>query len=56
MYSGSLTSEAILSKVTSSQEYHFEHVVWTEEMKRMAVLVGRAVLFKEPVLLVGETG
>ena len=56
MYSGSLTSEGILSKVTSSHEHHFEHVVWTEEMKRMAVLVGRAVLFKEPVLLVGETG
>ena len=25
-------------------------------MKRMAVLVGRAAQFKEPILLIGETG
>ena len=34
----------------------FEHVVWTGSMRRMAVLVGQALKFGEPVLLVGETG
>lgn len=34
----------------------FDHVVWTHNMRRMAVLVGQAVKFGEPVLLVGETG
>lgn len=34
----------------------FDHVVWTKSMKRLAVLVGRALQFGEPVLLVGETG
>jgi len=32
------------------------HIVWTKAMQRLMVLVGRALLFKEPVLLVGETG
>ena len=34
----------------------FEHIVWTYNMRRMAVLVKQAIKFKEPVLLVGETG
>ena len=34
----------------------FGHVVWTFSMRRLAVLVGQAVRFKEPILLVGETG
>lgn len=34
----------------------FDHIVWTDAMKRLAVLVGRALQFNEPVLLVGETG
>ncbi|XP_061423759.1 LOW QUALITY PROTEIN: midasin [Lethenteron reissneri] len=34
----------------------FRHVVWTSGMRRLAVLLGRALRFKEPVLLVGETG
>ncbi|KAF8843352.1 P-loop containing nucleoside triphosphate hydrolase protein [Paxillus ammoniavirescens] len=32
------------------------HVVWTHAMRRLFVLVARAVRFNEPVLLVGETG
>ena len=32
------------------------NIVWTKAMQRLMVLVGRALLFKEPVLLVGETG
>ena len=34
----------------------FRHVVWTQGMKRMAVLIWNALEYKEPVLLVGETG
>ncbi|OON20006.1 hypothetical protein X801_04118 [Opisthorchis viverrini] len=33
----------------------FEHVVWTRDMRRMLVLVGNALKYKEPILLVGET-
>ncbi|KAI9508874.1 midasin nuclear AAA ATPase [Russula earlei] len=32
------------------------NIVWTKAMQRIFVLVGRAMRFKEPVLLVGETG
>ena len=32
------------------------HIVWTQAMQRLLVLVGRALCSKEPVLLVGETG
>ncbi|XP_008553567.1 midasin [Microplitis demolitor] len=34
----------------------FEHIVWTYQMRRMAVLVIKSCQFKEPILLVGETG
>ncbi|KAJ8270795.1 hypothetical protein GJAV_G00119370 [Gymnothorax javanicus] len=34
----------------------FSHVVWTQGMRRLAVLVGRALRFGESVLLVGDTG
>ena len=34
----------------------FRHVVWTAGMRRLAVLVGRALHFGESVLLVGDTG
>ncbi|XP_061563343.1 midasin [Cololabis saira] len=34
----------------------FRHVVWTQGMTRLAVLVGRALRFGESVLLVGDTG
>ncbi|XP_048209797.1 midasin isoform X2 [Perognathus longimembris pacificus] len=34
----------------------FGHIVWTEALRRLAVLVGRALEFGEPVLLVGDTG
>ncbi|KAJ8669608.1 hypothetical protein QAD02_000867 [Eretmocerus hayati] len=35
---------------------NFSHVVWTYHTRRMAVLVRKSYQFKEPVLLVGETG
>ena len=52
----SLVSGPILSSLCERVLPQFEHVVWTREMKRMAVLVGRAAQFKEPILLIGETG
>ncbi|XP_064473273.1 midasin-like [Ornithodoros turicata] len=34
----------------------FRHLVWTSHARRLAVLLGRALHFGEPVLLVGDTG
>ncbi|KAM4694301.1 midasin [Discoglossus pictus] len=34
----------------------FPHIVWTQNMRRLAILVGRALNFGEPILLVGDTG
>ncbi|KAJ7341746.1 hypothetical protein JRQ81_006597 [Phrynocephalus forsythii] len=34
----------------------FSHIVWTQGMRRLVILVGRALDFGEPVLLVGDTG
>uniref|UniRef100_A0AAR2IVI6 Midasin n=1 Tax=Pygocentrus nattereri TaxID=42514 RepID=A0AAR2IVI6_PYGNA len=45
-----LFSEALLTQT------EFGHVVWTQGMRRLAVLVGRALRFGESVLLVGDTG
>jgi len=51
-----LSSSDVLAQATSELIDGFDHVVWTKSMKRLAVLVGRALQFGEPVLLVGETG
>ncbi|XP_036622954.1 midasin [Trichosurus vulpecula] len=40
----------------STLKSKFSHIVWTEDMRRLAVLAGRALEFGEPVLLVGDTG
>uniref|UniRef100_A0A3Q4MRM4 Midasin n=1 Tax=Neolamprologus brichardi TaxID=32507 RepID=A0A3Q4MRM4_NEOBR len=40
----------------SSTQVEFRHVVWTQDMRRLAVLLGRALRFGESVLLVGNTG
>ena len=50
------TSNIITSLLHSQQLEQFNHLVWTHDLKRLAVLLGRAVEFDEPVLLVGETG
>ncbi|XP_048350337.1 midasin isoform X2 [Sphaerodactylus townsendi] len=44
------------STLMSVMDDQFGHVVWTQRMTRLAVLVGRALEFAEPVLLVGDTG
>ena len=50
------SSKRILDHVMSDRPDAFNHVVFTYNMRRLAVLVGRALEFNEPVLLVGETG
>uniref|UniRef100_A0A8C1Z8S6 Midasin n=1 Tax=Cyprinus carpio TaxID=7962 RepID=A0A8C1Z8S6_CYPCA len=57
--SDALFSEAQVTSQFSeflSTNTEFGHVVWTQGMRRLAVLVGRALRFGESVLLVGDTG
>ncbi|XP_035663677.1 midasin-like [Branchiostoma floridae] len=44
------------SQVSVATPDGFGHVVWTYNMRRLAVLIGQALKFGEAVLLVGETG
>ncbi|XP_041350636.1 midasin-like [Gigantopelta aegis] len=50
------TTVAMLKDVVGQSVEGFQHVVWTHSMRRLAVLIGQAIKFQEPVLLVGETG
>ena len=52
----SLVTKSILEEIEKQNASSFGHVVWTYHMRRMAVLVRKSYQFKEPVLLVGETG
>lgn len=52
----STVTKAILEGILREGNSSFGHVVWTYHMRRMAVLVMKSCQFKEPVLLVGETG
>lgn len=53
---GSLASYVSLKLLKGVLPQKFEHLVWTSELLRMAVLAHRAISFDEPVLLVGNTG
>ena len=53
---GGVTTRKILELLHSHSLDEFSHLVWTNELVQMAVLVYRAVQFNEPVLLVGNTG
>lgn len=46
----------ILEEILNNGVSGFGHIVWTYHMRRMAVLVKKSCQFKEPVLLIGETG
>ncbi|RXG61650.1 Midasin [Armadillidium vulgare] len=50
----SLVTKPILEKLENIEE--FEHIVWTLDMRRLYVLISKALSFCEPVLLVGDTG
>ncbi len=53
---GGITTRKLLKLLHSHSLDEFSHLVWTNELVQMAVLVYRAVQFNEPVLLVGNTG
>ncbi|KYM78871.1 Midasin [Atta colombica] len=46
----------ILEEILKNNISDFGHIVWTYHMRRIAVLMKKSCQFKEPVLLVGETG
>lgn len=52
----SQTTKSVLEQVLGQSADGFHHIVWTYSMRRLAVLIGQAIRYKEPVLLVGETG
>ena len=52
----SLTTKFALENILSKSADGFQHIFWTNSMRRLAVLIGQAVKYREPVLLVGETG
>ncbi|ESP03979.1 hypothetical protein LOTGIDRAFT_109875, partial [Lottia gigantea] len=52
----SSTTSSLLDTALNQSLTGFQHIVWTYSMRRLAVLIGQALKFKEPVLLVGETG
>ncbi|KAG6451200.1 midasin [Manduca sexta] len=49
-------TKTILETILNNQFDEFAHIVWTYNMRRLAILIAKAFTFKEPVLLVGETG
>lgn len=51
----STVTKQILEKIHNNQQ-KYRNIVWTYNMRQLAVLVAKAMQFKEPVLLVGETG
>lgn len=53
---GSLASQQTFNLIKSTLPADFQHIVWTDELQRMIILVHRAMQFDEPVLLVGSTG
>ncbi len=53
---GGVATKGCLSSLRCSLPAEFSHLVWTDELLKMAVLVQRCLQFDEPVLLVGNTG
>ncbi|PZC77928.1 hypothetical protein B5X24_HaOG202809 [Helicoverpa armigera] len=49
-------TKCLLGALLTTHINEFTHVVWTFNMRRLAVLIAKAFSFDEPVLLVGETG
>uniref|UniRef100_A0A663DVI4 Midasin n=1 Tax=Aquila chrysaetos chrysaetos TaxID=223781 RepID=A0A663DVI4_AQUCH len=58
LFSGESVQKLLAKSSTqmSVMDRDFSHIVWTQGMRRLAILVGRALEFGEPVLLVGDTG
>ncbi|KAG8225223.1 hypothetical protein J437_LFUL012698 [Ladona fulva] len=51
-----VTRHILEELVLTASPNGFQHLVWTKNMRRQAVLLAKAFQFDEPVLLVGETG
>ena len=52
---GSQFSTRFIWKIIEKSN-QFQHIVWTQPLRRLAILAGLAMFFDEPTLLVGETG
>ncbi|GBP23274.1 Midasin [Eumeta japonica] len=52
----SSVTKSILEELLNTKIEGFSHLVWTYNMRRLAVLIAKSFIFTEPVLLVGETG
>lgn len=50
----SRVTKTLLAAIAGHPNY--QNIVWTLNMRRMAILTGKALEFNEPVLLVGQTG
>lgn len=50
----SMVTQHILQAIAKHPNY--QNIVWTFNMRRMAILTAKALEFNEPVLLVGQTG
>lgn len=53
---GSAASRGCLASLRTILPEGFTHLVWTDELLKVAVLLVRCLQFDEPVLLVGNTG
>lgn len=51
----STVTKHILENI-EKHKFQYPKIVWTFNMRRLGVLTAKALEFKEPVLLVGETG
>lgn len=52
-----LDMDAYYEKLENKEIFNIElSIVWTKAMRRLAVLVATSIKYKEPLLLVGETG
>ncbi|XP_023948089.2 midasin [Bicyclus anynana] len=49
-------TKSILELILNNELPMFSHIVWTYNLRRLAILIAKAFTFNEPVLLVGETG
>nr|XP_039270627.1 midasin-like [Styela clava] len=51
-----LFSAEILKKIVGKVPTEFSHIVFTKPLRKLIIMLHRALKFDEPVLLVGETG
>lgn len=52
----SMVTRSLLQSIATFDSNGASNIVWTSNIRRMAVLTGKALEFNEPVLLVGQTG